>query len=158
LQVENAISKKKTQTLEKESFSSDALQRELEKIGPAPIYWNEKGSNSGSGDLGEYLSAISSAEANIKAGAQFSLSGTNREVQSSTCWATVRSRWTGGSPSGWWLCGINFVGSDFEIFSIEFSNGTWSGKPYGGSQAGRELNWNIPDSVLERVNKNGSRT
>jgi hypothetical protein len=158
LQVENAISKKKSQSLEKDRLLSEALQRELEKIRPALIYWNEKASNSGSGDLGEYLGAISSAETNIKAGAQFSLSGTSREVQSSTCWATDRSRWTGGSPSGWWLCGINFVGSDFEIFSIEFSNGSWSGKPDGGSQAGRELNWKIPDSVLDWVNRNGSGT
>ena len=158
LQVENVISKKKSQSLEKDRLLSEALMRELEKIKPVLNYWNDKASNSGSGDLGNYLSAISSAEANIKAGAQFSLSGTSREVQSSTCWATDRSRWTGGDPSGWWLCGINFVGSDFEIFSIEFSNGSWSGKPDGGSQAGRELNWKIPDSILEWVDKHGSET
>ena len=158
LQVENAISKKWDQILSKERILSEALKREFEKIKPTLKYWNEKASKSGSGDLGDYLTAISSAEGEIKAGAQFSLTGASREVQSSTCWATDRSRWNGGNPSGWWLCGINFVGADFEIFSIEFLNGSWSGKPDRGSQAGRELNWKIPDSVLDWVNENGSGT
>lgn len=158
LQVQNAISKKWDQILSKERLLSDAMKREFQKIKPTLKYWNEKASKSGSGDLGDYLTAISSAEREITAGAQYSLTGASREVQSSTCWATDRSQWNGGNPSGWWLCGINFVGSDFELFSIEFSNGSWSGKPDRGSQAGRELNWKIPDSVLDWVNENGSGT
>jgi hypothetical protein len=158
LQVKNAISKKWDQILSKEKLLSEALEREFEKIKPTLKYWNEKASKSGSGDLGDYLTAISSAEREITAGAQYSLTGASREVQSSTCWATDRSQWNGGNPSGWWLCGINFVGSDFELFSIEFSNGSWSGKPDRGSQAGRELNWKIPGSVLDWVNENGSGT
>lgn len=158
LQVANAISKKWDQINSKEKLLSEALKREFEKIKPTLKYWNEKASKSGSGDLGDYLTAISSAEREIKAGAQYSLTGSSREVESSTCWATDRSRWSGGNPSGWWVCGIDFVGSDLEFFSVEFSNGSWSGKPDQGSQAGRELNWKIPDSVIDWVNENGSGT
>lgn len=130
-----------------EAAEKQRLEEQFRKIEPLLTFWNDKASSEGQGDIADYFIAASQAERQIESGAQYSLTGASREVESATCWATVRSLWWDGEPGGWWSCGIDFLGGDLEFYSIEFSGSSWSGKPDGGSGAGRDLNWKIPDEL-----------
>jgi hypothetical protein len=131
--------------LEEERIAAEKLRAKWE---PILKKWDDRAIAAGSGDLADYLSATASAESLIKAGAQYSLTGASREVQSAYCWATQYSLWFQGEPGGWWSCYINFLGGG-EGYSVEFSNGNWSGKADSGSRAGRDLNWKIPEGLTQ---------
>ena len=130
--------------LEKKRKNEEALRAKYE---PILKKWDEKALKAGYGDLREYLSATSRAKKLIESGAQYSLTGTQREVQNASCSATQYSSWSQGEPDGWWSCYINFLGGS-DLYSVEFSNGNWSGKADGGRSSGRDLNWNIPQGLL----------
>jgi hypothetical protein len=131
--------------LEKERIATEKLRAKYE---PLLEQWNERAREAGLGDLSDYFSATSSAESLITAGAQYSLTGASREVQSASCWPTQYSLWSQGEPGGWWSCYINFLGGG-DSYSVEFSGGSWSGNADAGSRAGRELNWKIPQGLLD---------
>jgi hypothetical protein len=145
--VESRINKNKELMARKEAAERQELEEQYRKIEPLLTFWNNKASNEGQGDIADYLWATSQAERLIESGAQYSLTGSSREVESATCWATDRSFWSRGEPDGWWNCGIDFLGGDLEFFSIEFSGTSWSGTPDGGVRAGRDLDWQIPDEL-----------
>ena len=131
--------------LEEERIAAEKLRAKWE---PVLKKWDDRAIAAGSGDLSDYLSATSRAESLITAGAQYSLTGAEREVQSASCWATQYSLWFQGEPGGWWSCYINFLGGG-ESYSVEFSNGNWSGRADAGSRAGRDLNWKIPEGLTD---------
>lgn len=126
-------------------------ESENQKFQPQQEKWDETLNKAGGGGLLDYLTASSATYNLIKQGAAYSLTGTSRgEVQSVDCAPTNRSRWSRGVPSGWWSCLIDFVGSDFEIYSIEFNTDSWSGFPDGGRQAGTDLkNIDIPQELKD---------
>ena len=134
--------------IEKERKAAEKLRAKWE---PILNKWDDRAREAGLGDLSEYFSATSRAESLIAAGAQYSLTGADREVQSASCWATQYSLWSQGEPGGWWSCYINFLGGG-DSYSVEFSNGNWSGRADAGSRAGRDLNWKIPDGLLSWMN------
>lgn len=131
--------------IEEERKAAEKLRAKWE---PVLNKWDDRAREAGLGDLSDYLSATSRAESLITAGAQYSLTGAEREVQSASCYATSYSLWSQGEPGGWWYCYINFLGGG-DGYSVEFSNGNWSGKADGGSRSGRDLNWKIPDGLTE---------
>lgn len=152
--VQVRIKKNKDLIAAKEAAEKRALEEEFKKIEPLLTFWNNKASNEGGGDIADYFFATSQAEKQLESGAQYSLTGTSRDVERALCWATDRSYWSRGEPSGWWSCGIDFLGGDMDFFSIEFSGSSWSGKPDGGVRAGRDLDWKIPDEVESWLRKN----
>lgn len=134
--------------IEEERKAAEKLRVKWE---PVLNKWDDRAREAGLGDLSDYLSATARAESLITAGAQYSLTGAEREVQSASCWATQYSLWSQGEPGGWWSCYINFLGGG-DSYSVEFSSGNWSGRADAGSRAGRDLNWKIPDGLLSWMN------
>jgi hypothetical protein len=135
-------------------LAEDQASADLEaraKFAPILDKWDKKLGNLGGGGLLNYLRASSAAENLIKSGgAAYSLTGVSRgEIQSVDCDATTRSRWSSGVPLGWWACLIDLEGSDYEYFSIEFTQNSWRGTPDGSRQAGRTLDLDIPQDLIE---------
>lgn len=124
------------------------------KIQPLLDVWNNKAIGEGGGDILEFLAASSEAENQIKMSSQYSLSGVSANISSVTCYPTSLSRWVGGSPGGWWSCLVMPLGGDYDLYSIQFENGSFGGKPDGGKMAGRDLNWKIPPRLLEWIRSN----
>jgi hypothetical protein len=134
-------------------------ESENQKFQPQLEGWDDRLYKLGGGGLLDYLSASSATYNLIRQGAAYSLTGASRgDVQSVDCTPTNRSRWSRGIPSGWWTCSIDFVGSDFEFYSIEFNANSWSGFPDGGRQAGSDLkDIEIPQDLKDwLVRKNES--
>lgn len=133
---------------EKEEAEKVKFEPQLEK-------WNDKFSNLGGGGVVNYLTALAKAENFIQQGAAYSLTGVARgAVQSVSCDPTNRSRWSSGVPTGWWSCLIDFEGSDYDVFSIEFTQNSWRGVPDRGRQAGTDLrNIEIPQDLRDWLSK-----
>jgi hypothetical protein len=124
---------------------------EKAKIQPLLDKWNSKAIGEGGGDVIEYLAAEASAASQIKSGASYSFTGSTAQISSVTCYPTTLSRWVGGNPGGWWSCLIQTLGGDFDLYSIQFSGSSWGGKPDNGRMAGADLNWTIPESLLNWI-------
>ena len=133
--------------IEKERIAEAKLRAKYE---PILKNWDDRAIKAGGGDLGNYLSAESKVSGLIKSGAQYSLTGVEREVQWAFCYATEYSNWFGGDPSGWWFCSIDFLGGS-DYYSVEFNNGSWAAKADGGDRAGSMLNWTIPQGLIDWI-------
>jgi hypothetical protein len=145
LEQSNALAAAET---EKEEADRVRFAPQLEK-------WDNKLSDLGGSGVVNYLTALSKAENFIQQGAAYSLTGVARgAVQSVSCDPTNRSMWRGGVPTGWWSCLIDFEGSDYDVFSIEFTENSWRGVPDRGRQAGTDLkNIEIPQDLIEWLGK-----
>jgi hypothetical protein len=137
-----------------------AAEREKEeadrvRFAPQLEKWDNKLSDLGSGGLRNYLQASAATENLIRQGAAYSLTGASRgAVQSVSCDATDRSFWSRGVPTGWWSCLIDFEGSDYALFSVEFTENSWRGVPDRGRQAGTDIkNIEIPQDLIEWLGK-----
>jgi hypothetical protein len=133
--------------------AEERAKEEADRVRFAPQLekWDNKLSELGSGGLRNYLQASAATEYLIRQGAAYSLTGVSRgAVQAVSCDATDRSFWSRGVPTGWWSCLIDFEGSDYELFSVEFTENSWRGVPDRGRQAGTDLNnIDIPQNLIE---------
>jgi hypothetical protein len=133
----------------------EATEADRLKYEPQLGAWDQKLTNLGAGGLRDFLMANSATYNLIRQGAAYSLTGAPRgEVQSVDCSPTNRSRWSNGVPTGWWSCLIDFEGSDYELYSIEFTENSWRGIPDRGRQAGTDLkNIDIPQDLIDWLKK-----
>jgi hypothetical protein len=125
---------------------SKKLQKELDIL-------DGKTSKQGGGTYRELLDAEWSLENLISQGAQYSLTGQNREVEDVSCFATTYSRWENGQPNGKWYCYFYFLDGD-EPYTINVNGSDWGGKADRGSSAGKILEYKISDSLKKYLNLN----
>jgi hypothetical protein len=145
----------KQEYLEKLNKAKAESQADAAKFQPLLDKLDDKFYKAGMGGVRDFLAASATTYNLIKQGAAYSLTGVSRgEIEEVDCVPTERSFWSGGVPGNWWSCWIDFLGSNGEYFSVEFNGNSWSGKPDGGSTAGRELKgFEIPQDLLEWIRK-----
>ena len=95
----------------------------------------------GGGTLAELYQAMSALEDDIEANAAYELTGSEASVERASCSPGEYSTWYGGEASGWWSCGISFLGGEYDRYSIEVRDGEWAGSADGGAEAEPEVGW-----------------
>ena len=108
--------------------------------------WNVIALKEGSGNIYDYFTAIENCEYSTVGVSQRQDTGVDLTAQKTTCMTTSRSSWKNGNPYGWWRVDFDFVGSDTEPYSVEFTKNKWASSG-DTSLAGLLLNWNIPQDV-----------